>query len=269
MIIFIVILVLVVDALLAIIPANISRDKGSDHYGLWWLCGFLMFPVALAAALAIPYKNTLQTPAVINAANELKEIKELLEEMKNKSFVEKSSAGTPQQNTSVVTVVDKVSAAEGTSSSIPEPEKEIPAEEVDAISEKSNLEKRQANLNSEIAKQDQIILRARKEKRADVPSHIESQKLWEKINALEWRKDKLGAFAGSEKKKIDDEISAIKARRSALNDKAEEEQKKRDAEADRKIASAEATKANLQKELNEVIKRIYEIDKAHEEEQEE
>ncbi len=210
------------------------------------------------------YTFSTTTRAMIDATNELKEIKELLEEMKNIPIVSISPANISQASADAVI---KTSVEEDTSSSTSA--NEDSNQEVYVDPEKRSLEEKQADLNSEIAKQDQIILRARKDKRAEVPSHIESQKLWNQINDLEQRRDTLGVFDGSDKKKIDYEISTLDSKRSALNDKAEEEQKKRNAEADKKIASAEATKANLQKELNEVIKRIYEIDKAHEEEQEE
>lgn len=134
---------------------------------------------------------------------------------------------------------------------------EAHADEKKALdAEKSDLEKKKANLVEEINKQDNIIAKAVDEKRADVPSQEESWKIRDQIKELQNRRSGLGIFANKEKKQIDEEITALEDRRSALNGKIEEEQQARNAEAEEKIASAKTKRNDLQKQLDTVMKRI-------------
>ena len=85
--------VLVVDALLALIPANLAKNKGHS-FGLWWFYGFMLFIVAVIHVNFIPDKNAPQTPANAtvptpyyppantsrDAADELKKYKELMDQ---------------------------------------------------------------------------------------------------------------------------------------------------------------------------------------------
>lgn len=85
------IVVLIAAAGLALIPANIARQKGYS-FGLWWFYGWMLFIVAIIHVGCIPDKNTQQThtyknnsipycpPSNVgqNAVDELKKYKELL-----------------------------------------------------------------------------------------------------------------------------------------------------------------------------------------------
>lgn len=55
------IIILIIDAALAFIPANIAKNKGYS-FGLWWLFGFLLWIVALIVSLVIQDKNAQQMP---------------------------------------------------------------------------------------------------------------------------------------------------------------------------------------------------------------
>ncbi len=72
---------LAVAAGLALIPANIARNKGYS-FGLWWLYGWLLFIVAIIHVALIPDKNASAAgPAApqVSSADELKGYKELLD----------------------------------------------------------------------------------------------------------------------------------------------------------------------------------------------
>jgi hypothetical protein len=47
---------LVIAALLALIPANIAKNKGRS-FGLWWVYGFFLFLIALIHSLVMKDKS--------------------------------------------------------------------------------------------------------------------------------------------------------------------------------------------------------------------
>lgn len=85
--------VLIIAAALAFIPANIAKNKGYS-FGLWWFYGWMLFIVAIIHVNFIPDKNAQQTPIAAasqspycppsnsgqSAADELKKYKELLDQ---------------------------------------------------------------------------------------------------------------------------------------------------------------------------------------------
>ncbi len=85
---------LFVAAGLALIPANIAKNKGYS-FGLWWFYGWMLFIVAIIHVSVIPAKNAQQIPTMQNApaqyyqqaaapttsvADELKKYKALLDQ---------------------------------------------------------------------------------------------------------------------------------------------------------------------------------------------
>lgn len=83
------ILILVIDALFALIPANMAEKKGYS-FGLWWLYGWGFFLIALIHVSVIDDKNAPQVTAPqpaylppsnagISAADELRKYKNLLD----------------------------------------------------------------------------------------------------------------------------------------------------------------------------------------------
>lgn len=86
---------LIIGAGLALIPANIAKNKGYS-FGLWWFYGWMLFIVAIIHVNFIPDKNTPHIPinttcavdsgsytpnsgSIRSAADELKKYKELLD----------------------------------------------------------------------------------------------------------------------------------------------------------------------------------------------
>ena len=53
------VIVLIVAAGLAFIPANIAKNKGRS-FGLWWFYGWMLFIVALIHSLLLPDPNAQQ-----------------------------------------------------------------------------------------------------------------------------------------------------------------------------------------------------------------
>lgn len=54
-----IILVIWLAAMIALIPANIAQNKGKNIF-IWWLYGFLLFPIALIHALLLtPSQNAI------------------------------------------------------------------------------------------------------------------------------------------------------------------------------------------------------------------
>ena len=86
------VIILIIAAGLAFIPASIAKRKGYS-FGLWWFYGWMLFIVAIIHVSLIPDKNSQQTPinqfnsipysppsnAGQSAADELKKYKELFD----------------------------------------------------------------------------------------------------------------------------------------------------------------------------------------------
>lgn len=84
-------IILCAAAVLAIIPANIAKEKGYS-FGLWWFYGWMLFIVAIIHVSLLPDKNentnaygrSSSIPYVpstsISAADELKQYKDLLDQ---------------------------------------------------------------------------------------------------------------------------------------------------------------------------------------------
>ncbi len=86
------VIILIIAAGLAFIPASIAKRKGYS-FGLWWFYGWMLFIVAIIHVSLIPDKNAQQTPinqfnsipysppsnAGQSAADELKKYKELFD----------------------------------------------------------------------------------------------------------------------------------------------------------------------------------------------
>jgi hypothetical protein len=84
-------IVLCAAAVLAIIPANIAKDKGYS-FGLWWFYGWMLFIVAIIHVSLLPDKSEnlnaygrsssipYVPPTSLSAADELKQYKELLDQ---------------------------------------------------------------------------------------------------------------------------------------------------------------------------------------------
>lgn len=87
------VLVLIIAAGLAFIPASIAKRKGYS-FGLWWFYGWMLWIVAIIHVSLIPDKNAQQTPinaassipyyppsnSAQSAADELKKYKELFDQ---------------------------------------------------------------------------------------------------------------------------------------------------------------------------------------------
>ena len=69
---------LIIGALLAIIPANLAKNKGYS-FGLWWFYGWMLFIVAIIHVSLIPDKNLAPSKTYRSAADELKGYKDLLD----------------------------------------------------------------------------------------------------------------------------------------------------------------------------------------------
>lgn len=86
------VIILIIAAGLAFIPASIAKRKGYS-FGLWWFYGWMLFIVAIIHVSLIPDKNAQQTPinqfnsipysppsnSGQSAADELKKYKELFD----------------------------------------------------------------------------------------------------------------------------------------------------------------------------------------------
>lgn len=82
--------ILAIAAFLAIIPANIAKEKGYS-FGLWWFYGWMLFIVAIIHVQFILDKNADSStyrsssipytpPTRMSAADELKQYKDLLDQ---------------------------------------------------------------------------------------------------------------------------------------------------------------------------------------------
>lgn len=79
------VITLIVSAGLALIPANIAKNKGYS-FGLWWFYGWMLFIVALIHSLLMKDKNEISVfnsetekhnQFLQSSADELKKYKEL------------------------------------------------------------------------------------------------------------------------------------------------------------------------------------------------
>lgn len=87
------IIAIMIDLFLGLIPANLAKEKGyGDQFGIWWIYGIFLLPIAFIHALALKDKTTsyFDMPTVITvqrtntsanhfSADELKKYKELLD----------------------------------------------------------------------------------------------------------------------------------------------------------------------------------------------
>lgn len=87
------VLALVIAAGLALIPANIAKNKGYS-FGLWWFYGWMLWIVAIIHVSLIKDKNAQQMPIYVappvqyntssnsnqSVADEIKKFKELLDQ---------------------------------------------------------------------------------------------------------------------------------------------------------------------------------------------
>lgn len=72
---------LIIAAVLALIPANIAKNKGKS-FGLWWFYGWLLFIVALIHSLLLPDPNVqtiVTTTKATSRADEIMKYKKLLD----------------------------------------------------------------------------------------------------------------------------------------------------------------------------------------------
>ena len=136
---------------------------------------------------------------------------------------------------------------------------EAHAEEKAALdAELKELEDKKEKLSVEIAEIDPQIKEL--EDIGKVPSEEEDEKIAEQIKELVTRRDKLGLFAGKEKKQIGEEIASLNGRRDSLKGKIAEEKNARKAEADVKLAPLKAKLEELQSQIETINKRISAID---------
>ena len=126
-------------------------------------------------------------------------------------------------------------------------------------SELKELNEKKDRLNKEMSELDAEIRAA--EPTGKVPSEDEKARIQDQISDLNFRRAKLGMFAGKEKKQIGEEIASLEGRVSALNTKIEEEKKARKAEADAKVAPIKTKRDELKSQYDAAVKRIAAINK--------